>query len=294
MIKIPRSLLMNWVQDAQEKAKKGKLPHYIPYLQQINPDHFSFYAVSLQDEELKAGNLSLIFPLMSVIKPFLLLYCLKILGEKVVFQKVGKLTSDYPFNSLKQLEKDQGFPRNPMINSGAILLSSLVRGNTSNSRCQNLLTWLNETANCRLFLDETVLRSVQSKPNPKNQALVNYLVEKNSLKNPEIALETYNMICCLSGKITDLAKLGLLLLKDNPEGLIVQEIMLSSGLYEASQTFAETIGFPTKSGVSGTILAIIPHKGVIACYSPPLDAQGNSILGLYLIEKIAQFHDPLF
>jgi len=28
--------------------------------------------------------------------------------------------SDEPFNSLKQLQADQGWPRNPMLNSGAI------------------------------------------------------------------------------------------------------------------------------------------------------------------------------
>ncbi|MGB5770051.1 MAG: glutaminase, partial [Crocosphaera sp.] len=61
------------------------------------------------------------------------------------------------------------------------------------------------------------------------------------------------------------------------------------GLYEASENFAQIIGFPSKSGVSGAILSIVPEQGAIACYSPPLDAQGNSVASLFIIQKIAHY-----
>jgi glutaminase len=68
----------------------------------------------------------------------------------------------------------------------------------------------------------------------------------------------------------------------------VQTLMSSCGLYEASTQFAKEIGLPTKSGVSGVFLSLIPEQGAIAIYSPPLDPQGNSVAGLYLIRKIAE------
>lgn len=70
---------------------------------------------------------------------------------------------------------------------------------------------------------------------------------------------------------------------------IFQEIMTRCGLYEESQTLTFNKGFPTKSGVSGTILSIVPKQGIIACYRPPLNEKENPIAGLFLIEKISNF-----
>ncbi len=285
--------LSNWLLDASQQAKKGKLPNYIPLLQQTDPSLLAVCIVTKNDNILIQGNSQITFPLMSIIKPFLLLYLLSELGEKNIFQKVDLKPSSYPFNSLEQLKLDHGFPRNPMINSGALTLASLLPGKDANKRCQNLQQWLNKQNKSHLFLDELMLKSVQSLPNPRNQAIIDELIKKNHIKDPEITLDTYNKICCLSGTITDLAKLGLLLV-DSPNikpknASIVTNIMNTCGLYEASENFAQKIGFPSKSGVSGAILSIVPKQGAIACYSPPLDPQGNSIGSLYIIEKIANY-----
>ncbi len=74
-----------------------------------------------------------------------------------------------------------------------------------------------------------------------------------------------------------------------PFAEIILEIMTNCGLYEASQQFALEVGFPTKSGVSGALLSIVPKQGAIACYSPLLNEQGNSILGLNLLTYISHF-----
>ena len=230
---------------------------------------------------------------MSVIKCFLLLNRLLELGQERVFQQVGDQPSDQPFNSLEQLQSDGGWPRNPMINSGAIALAGLLPGQDANSRCQYLCSWLNQLADCQLVLDQDILESVRSSPNPKNLALVSTLSAAGYLEHPDITLDTYNQICCLSATISDLAKLGWLLLQPtNPEWesaiRIVKTLMITCGLYETSGHFALKLGIPTKSGVSGAVLSIIPDQGAIACYSPPLDPQGNSIGGLFFLEKIVK------
>ncbi len=48
------------------------------------------------------------------------------------------------------------------------------------------------------------------------------------------------------------------------------------------------IGIPLKSSVSGIILGLVPTTGVIVCYSPPLDQQGNSVAGLFMLEVIVR------
>jgi glutaminase len=280
--------LQTWIGAADSLDIKGQTPYYIPLLNQVDTNAFALQIRCLDGQVLSWGDETLTFPLMSVIKPFLLLYLLTDLGTETVFQRVGKMASSYPFNSLIQLQEDRGFPRNPMINSGAIALADLLRGETALSCCERLLFWLNKTANCHLFLDHSVLDSVHSSPNANNQALTVELEQKGYINNRDLALETYNHICCLSGTINDLASLGQLLLS-SPYAAIVLDIMTNCGLYEASQQFALEVGFPTKSGVSGALLSIVPQQGAIACYSPPLNEQGNSILGLHLITQISGF-----
>jgi glutaminase len=277
-----------WIGEVHLSDLKGQTPYYIPVLNQVNPEVFALQIHCLKGEILSWGDETVTFPLMSVIKPFLLLYLLTHLGEDAVFRRVGKQASSYPFNSLTQLQEDRGFPRNPMINSGAIALADLLAGETPESRCENLLLWLNEMGNCQLFLDRSVLESVHSYPNAHNQALSLELEKNGYISHRYLALETYNRICCLSGKIDDLANLGKLILASSFAEIIL-EIMTNSGLYEASEKFAIEVGFSTKSGVSGALLSIVPQQGAIACYSPLLNEQGNSILGLNLLTYISRW-----
>ncbi|MDJ0524876.1 MAG: glutaminase [Microcystis sp. M53600_WE12] len=277
-----------WIGEVHLSDRKGQTPYYIPVLNQVHPEVFALQIHCLKGEILSWGDETVTFPLMSVIKPFLLLYLLTHLGEDAVFRRVGKQASSYPFNSLTQLQEDRCFPRNPMINSGAIALTDLLAGETPESRCENLLLWLNEMGNCQLFLDRSVLESVHSYPNVHNQALSLELEKNGYISHRYLALETYNQICCLSGKIADLANLGKLILASSFAEIIL-EIMTNCGLYEASEKFAIEVGFPTKSGVSGALLSIVPQQGAIACYSPLLNEQGNSILGLNLLTYISHF-----
>ncbi len=286
--------LDRWVKKAGERARMGKLPDYIPLLHQADPSCLAVYLITLDGQTYSFGDTEQTFPLMSAIKPFLLLYLLSHLGTEAVFKRVGREPSKYPFYSLEQLQADGGFPRNPAINSGAITLASLLPGRDAVSRCENLRNWLNQYENCQLFLSEPMLRSVRSVPNVRNRLLSRELASRGYIEDPEIALDTYNHLCCLSGTIIDLARLGLLLVRNSPSlpreyRDLVREIMTTCGLYEASAEFAQKVGLPTKSGVSGVVLSLVPSQGAIACYSPPLDELGNSVAGLLLVEQIAKY-----
>ncbi len=63
--------------------------------------------------------------------------------------------------------------------------------------------------------------------------------------------------------------------------------MTTCGLYELSSRYSVEIGIPAKSSVSGIVLGVVPGAGVIACYSPPLERQGNSVAGLFLLKLIS-------
>lgn len=286
--------LGTWVAEAQTYTHRGQLPGYIPRLAQANP---AWFAVQVQavDQVYACGDITRPFPLMSVVKPFVLLYLLEQLGSEAVFERVGMAPSDQPFDSLTQLEADQGWPRNPMINSGAIVLASLLPGNNGPACCDRLRQWLNHQAGCQLFLDQLMLASVRSVSSTRNQMIASLLTQFGQLDAAETALDTYNHICCLTGTVTDLAKLGLLLAQPGPILAVhrrtVNAIMTTCGLYQMSGHFAARLGLPTKSGVSGALLSVVPGEGAIACYSPALDSAGNSLAGLFLLQQLAQALD---
>jgi glutaminase len=288
-----RSQLDAWVAAAKALVRQGRLPDYIPSLGKAEPEWLAL-RLQLEDDCIyQTGEVDQPFVLMSVIKPFVLLYLLEHFGSETVFSWVGIQPSEYSFHSVQQLKADQGFPRNPMINSGAIALADRLPGMDGPSRCQALCQWLNQLSGARLWLDTGMLASVRSVGNETNRTIARILAQAGHLGCVDVALDTYNQICCLAGTVEDLVRLGLLLARPHPQTAQqhrrwVNALMLTCGLYEASGAFAVRIGLPTKSGVSGALLSVLPGKGAIACYSPALDASGNSLAGLFLLEKLAQ------
>ena len=280
-----------WAAIAKTRADQGQVNRRIPRLAQSNPDWFAVWIENQKGCQICLGDLDRTFPLMSVIKPFLLLFLLEHYGIDRVLDWVGIEPSMAPFNSLAQLQTDQGFPRNPMINSGAIVLSEKLPGQTSRDRCDALQKWLNQQAGCNLKQDERMLASVRSAGREPNQALANYLQQTGHLADLETTLDTYEQICCLTGQVADLAMIGRLLAFehgsiDRSHREMVNRVMQQCGLYEASADYAAKIGMPIKSGISGALLTILSGQGVIACYSPVLDPMGNSIAGLTFVELL--------
>ncbi|QLE59560.1 glutaminase A [Nostoc sp. TCL26-01] len=292
--RLEQRALFNWVQLARNHAHLGKVADRIPQLAIANPDWFAVHILCCASGEIySVGDTSCVFPMMSVIKPFVLLYLLEHLGVEKVLCWVGVEPSDAPFNSLEQLISDGGKPRNPMINSGAITLADKLPGQDGSQRTQSFCRWLNDLAGCHLQLDEVMLASVRLSRSPANLAIARYLTETGHIKNLDIALDTYEQICCLSGRVEDLALIGKCLalesgLLSSQHRQIVNAIMLTCGLYQASSHFAVKIGLPMKSGIGGGLLAIVPGEGAIAIYSPALDSIGNSVGAIAFVEALSQ------
>jgi glutaminase len=295
-MQLTQAELWQWLAQARPLTSHGQLPTYVPCLATVDPEVCAVCVQFNSQSAIEAGEIEHRLALMSLMKPFLLLFVLEQLGADAVFRHVGMRPSDQPFHSLTQLTADGAFPRNPMINSGAMVLADLLPGETAFQRCDSLRQWLNQQAGCQLQLDQRVLASVRSLPNESNQALGALLQKAGRIQQIERVLDTYNHLCCLSGTVQELGRLGLLLSStastiQQHTQRIVNALMLTCGLYEASGEIAVRIGLPIKSGVSGGLLAIMPRQGAIAIYSPAINAAGNSVAGLFLLEKIAQHLD---
>lgn len=288
-----QAVLDAYFHEARAKATMGRIPTYIPRLAAVNRRWLAVQVQLVNAQPIAVGDIKQSFALMSVIKPFVVLFLLEQLGADFVFSKVGKMPSEQPFHSVVQLSADNGFPRNPMLNSGAIALADRLPGTNGRNRCQTLCQWLNQLSGASLSLDEAMLTSVRSVGNETNREIASLMAEAGYLDSVDLALDTYNHICCLSGTIDDLTRIGMLLANSHQHiasihQQIVNALMLTCGLYEASGQFAVQVGVPAKSGVSGALLAVVPRRGAIASYSPALDESGNSIAGLFLLEKLTR------
>ena len=115
----------------------------------------------------------------------------------------------------------------------------------------------------------------------------------------EEALRVYTKQCSVGVTTRDLAIMGATLANGgvNPKTgkRLINEayvpellaIMLTAGFYDGSGYWSMTAGLPSKTGVGGGIVSVVPGKMAIAAFSPRLDEYGNSVRAQNAIRYIA-------
>ncbi|MEX0977944.1 MAG: glutaminase, partial [Pirellulales bacterium] len=74
---------------------------------------------------------------------------------------------------------------------------------------------------------------------------------------------------------------------EQPYVKYVLSVMLSCGMYDYAGEWAYRVGIPSKSGVGGGIVGIVPGQFGIGTFSPPLDAKGNSVRGIKACRELS-------
>ncbi len=279
---------------------KGTVASYIPELANVDPEHFAI-SVALPDGQiLSAGDAETRFSIQSVSKVFSLALALGRLGDQL-WQRVGREPSGLPFNSILQLEHEQGIPRNPFINAGALAVTdAILEGHQPREVLGELLRFIQSAAeDSDIRINEHVARS-ETAHGDRNLALAHFMAAHGNLRNaPALTCGTYFHQCALEMTTRQLALAGRFLvggpnLPTLPRLISassvrrINALMLTCGHYDGSGDFAYRVGLPGKSGVGGGILVIAPGRASIAVWSPGLNAQGNSQLGTLAVERLAQ------
>lgn len=266
-------LLERLLTECRPYTARGKAADYIPELAKADPSRLGIYVIGANGKENWAGDCRQPFTIQSVIKPILLLQALLDNGEELVRSRVGMEATGKPFDAINASEQslDSGHI-NPMVNMGAIVICSLIRGESYEARFQRLLELTRKLTGCPdLGIDEAVYRSEKSHGS-KNRALA-YLLKSYGLLEDDVeeVLDCYFRACSIQVDCRALAHIGAVLsnrgrLPNSNEQIfpahlarMVNAILTTCGMYDGSGDFAIRVGVPAKSGVGGGIMAVVPH-----------------------------------
>lgn len=297
--------LQEWVEECRETSAAGKVAEYIPELSKAKPDLLGIHILDAQGRSISAGEAQDSFTMQSISKVFTLILALMDHGESAVFAKVGMEPTGDHFNSIMKLELVQpAIPFNPLINAGAIVVSSMIKGENAEAKSARILSFFRELAgNSNLEYDREVYLS-ESKTAHLNRSIAYFLLDKGVLGcGVEEVLDIYFRHCAIKVCCEDLARMALVLAFDGKDPLtgktliprryvqIAKTFMVTCGMYNGSGEFAIEAGLPAKSGVSGGILTLVPGRYGIGVVGPALNSKGNSIAGVQLIERLSQALD---
>ena len=283
-----------------ELGREGRVATYIPALARVPAAQFGIALRTCAGEEAVAGDSAVPFSIQSVSKLFALTLAMRLLGD-ALWERIHREPSGNPFNSLLQLESEQGIPRNPFINAGAIAVSDRLLGVLGGGAKAGLLEMLSGLAGETIDFDPEVAAS-EAATGFRNVALGNFMKSFGKIDNDVAAvLDFYFHQCALRMSCRQLAKAAGYLCRDGAHpvagdgSLVVSErqarrlnaLMLTCGTYDAAGEFAFRIGLPCKSGVGGGIVAVVPDQLTLCVWSPAVDASGNSVLGTRALELFA-------
>lgn len=286
--------------EMRARTDRGKVIDYVPALRRVDPKKFGIAIAFIDGQLCLGGDAEEPYSIQSLSKVFTLTMALGAVGDSL-WQRVGHEPSGEPFNSIVELEREKGTPRNPFINAGALVVADiLLASHEPRETIGEILRFVRFLAeDDTIVIDERVARS-ERQTDYRNTALANYLAAFNNLRNaPERVLGVYAHHCAISMSCKQMAMAGRFLAdagRNLRSGLHVvsserarriNALLLTCGQYDGSGEFAFRVGLPAKSGVGGGILAIVPSVAAIAVWSPGLDSNGNSHLGCAALQHLA-------
>jgi glutaminase len=282
---------------------EGTVASYIPELAKADRKSFSICIATVDGQVYSAGDFDRRFTIQSISKVFTYGMALEDRGREVLLSNVGVEPTGDPFNSIIRLDENSKRPDNPMVNAGAIATTSLIKGENLSDRLNRILAMFERYIGHEPYIDVPTFLSERT-TGDRNRALA-YLMRHFNMVDGSIddALDLYFQQCSIMVSCHDLAMMAATIANYGIHPVThiraietqyvrdLLSIMYTCGMYNFAGEWAYQVGIPAKSGVSGGIIAVIPHKMGIAVYSPPLDHRGNSVRGIKVCEALSQALD---
>jgi len=295
-----KEMVESVVKQAYEKFKgetKGKNADYIPYLAHVDSKLFGIAIVTTDNNSLTMGDVNYSFSIQSISKVFSLALAMEELGPDKVFEKIGSEPTGRAFNSPIAVVDMPTHTANPLVNAGAIATVSLISGGPD-EKWNKILNFYSKAAGEKLTLIDEVYKS-EAATNTGNKALSMLLAKYDRIySDPFPTVDVYTKQCSVGVNALQLARMGATLANNGTNPATGEQVikaedvphilssMMMAGLYDGSGGWAWHVGLPAKSGVGGGILAVVPGKGAIAVFAPPLDEAGNSVKAQEVIQYV--------
>ncbi|NGN65657.1 glutaminase [Streptomyces sp. A7024] len=272
----------------------GETASYIPALAAVDTSRFGMAVADTEGRVHGIGDWQEPFSVQSISKIYTLALVLAQDGEEI-WRRVGREPSGNPFNSLVQLEYEDGIPRNPFINAGSLVVTDRLLTLTGDAY-GSLRDFLRAESGDDRLGHSPVVAASEAEHGDRNAALAHFMASYGNLDNPvQEVLDHYFAQCAMEMSCRDLALATGFLARhgvraDGSRLLPVRAakqinaVMLTCGAYDAAGEFAYRVGLPGKSGVGGGIVAVVPGKCTVCVWSPGIDRQGNSVAGVAALD----------
>ncbi len=299
-MKPTKELLAGILDEVRPLIGQGKVADYIPALAGISATKLGIAVCYNDGEIIQAGDTQERFSIQSISKVMSLTLAMSLYEPEEIWRRVGKEPSGHAFNSMIQLELENGIPRNPFINAGALVVSDLLHSRLAAPQYRMLELVRKLSCNPHLTYDKAVAAS-EMQHSDRNASIAYLMRSFGNFENEVMpVLTNYFSYCALKMSCVDLARtFSYLANKGLPLGakktIISQTqskqmnaLLATCGLYDGAGEFAYRVGMPGKSGVGGGIVAIVPGEMSITVWSPELDPSGNSLAGTAALELLAE------
>lgn len=266
----------------------GAVATYIPELGRADPAWFGISAVTLDGSVHAVGDAHRPFTIQSISKPLTYALALDALGEDTVRRRIGVEPTGDAFNAIT-LAPQRGTPLNPMVNAGAIAATAMIPPRDGLDATATLLAGLGRFIGRPVEVDQAVLESERATGH-RNRAIGHLLRASGAIDGDAgEAVDRYFVQCSVAVSAVDLARVAATLANGGVDPVTgerivsaatvrtVLSVMATCGMYDGAGEWLVSVGLPAKSGVAGGLLAVVPGRLGIGVYSPPLDAQGNSV-----------------
>jgi glutaminase len=219
-------------------------------------------------------------------------------GPETILEKIGVEPTGMPFNSVIALELEPNRSVNPFVNAGAMAAVSLVKAASPQEKWEKILAQYSKFAGEKLSMSEEVYQS-EASSNQHNRGIAELLASYNRLyADPLETCDVYTKQCSVLVTAKQLAVMGATIANGGVNPITKERcldeasvpkllaVMMIAGFYDESGAWAWKSGLPSKTGVGGGIVSVVPGKMAIVGFSPPLDAAGNSVRGASAIHQI--------
>ncbi|OED38567.1 glutaminase [Chromatiales bacterium (ex Bugula neritina AB1)] len=288
-------------QSIQHAIGVGKVADYIPALARVPADKFGAAIVTVSGEKAFFGDAREPFSIQSISKVFAITAALNRF-EQQIWERVGHEPSGNAFNSIVQLEKEHGIPRNPFINARALVVTdALLEGQTTTDCSNQMLELVQLLADDDTIAVDNEVAQSERDTSHRNAGLAHFMRSFGRIENSiSDVLDVYCRQCAIAMSCEQLARSTLYLANNGTDpitethivneerGRRINAMMMLCGHYDASGDFAHRVGLPGKSGVGGGIVVVVPDVAAVAVWAPRLNANGNSHAGTAALEALVR------